>query len=154
MSTALLILAAITVRNPFWPIGYEGTRETITAEPVVEVKTTAATADDETATSASTAPVEEPSIATRHWADARKTLRVGGIAVVTDADGTKRQCIMINGLAYGDGDLISITHENRRFTWRVQGLTKGATVKLSRVRARLLETESDDEPKLLKEKTK
>lgn len=145
---ALLIFAAIAVRNPFWPIGFEGTREVISAEPVVEVKTAAATADDDTATAA-TAARSSQTISGKHWADARKTLRIGGIAVVTSPDGGKRQCVMINGLAYGDGDLISINHNHRRFTWRVQGLTSGATIKLTRVRARMCTDE-----KISKEKSK
>ena len=29
----LILIAAIAVRNPFWPIGFEGERETISAEP-------------------------------------------------------------------------------------------------------------------------
>ena len=36
----------------------------------------------------------------------------------------------------GNGDLISVNHEGHRFTWRVQGLTEGATLRLIRVRAR------------------
>ncbi|MBR1922085.1 MAG: hypothetical protein IJ829_08855 [Kiritimatiellae bacterium] len=133
MNVALLI-AAIAVRNPFWPIGYEGAREMISAEPTVDVKV-AASAEDETATAA-TAARSSQTVSDRHWAEARKTLRIGGTAVVTNPDGTRSQCIMINGLAYGDGDLISVNHGNKRFTWRVVGLTKGETVKLQRVRAR------------------
>ena len=46
---------------------------------------------------------------------------------------------MINGLAYGDGDLVSVSHNGRRFTWRVKGLTNKDTIKLVRVRARTIE---------------
>ena len=56
---------------------------------------------------------------------------------------------MLNGLAYGDGDLISTNHGGRRFTWRVKGLTEGATIKLTRVRAK----QQDDET-IPKEKSK
>lgn len=148
---AILILAAIAVRNPFWPIGYEGVREVISAEPVVEVKNTT-TAEEDTATAATAAMAAQSSqtISTRQWVEARKSLRIGGLVVVTENDGAKRQCVMINGLAYGDGDLISANHNGRRFTWRVEGLTKGATIKLKRVRAKKI----DDEPAPTEQKNK
>lgn len=140
----LFLAAAIAVRNPFWPIGYEGTREIISPEPIIEVKA-ATQADEEsettTAAEASKALVVTGAATNKHWIDARKSLKIGGTAVVTQPDGAQRQCVMINGLAYADGDLISANHNGRRFTWRVQGLTKGATLKLTRIRAR--KTEDD-----------
>lgn len=139
MTTLAILAAAMAVRNPFWPIGYEGTREVISAEPTVEVKAAPA-ADDDTATAAMAAR-SSAAVLPRHWMEARKSLKIGGTVVVTDPDGASRQCVMINGLAYDNGDLISTNHNGRRFTWRVEGLTEGATVRLKRVRARLLEGE-------------
>jgi hypothetical protein len=56
---------------------------------------------------------------------------------------------MLNGLAYGDGDLVSVNHNGRRFTWRVKGLTEKDTVKLVRIRAKTIEdTKSKDILKL------
>lgn len=148
MTTAVFLAAAIAVRNPFWPIGYEGKLEAISAEPVVAVATASA-AEDETATSAMLARSSN-AVLPRHWIAARKSLRMGGTASVIDINaGTKRHCVMINGLAYGNGDLVSVNHDGRRFTWRVQGLTEGETVKLKRVRAKLLDKEEN-----LKEMTK
>lgn len=138
---AILVLAAMAVRNPFWPIGYEGVREVISAEPVVEVKNAATTTEEDTATAVMAAQSSQ-TISPRQWVEARKSLKIGGLVIVTDNDGAKRQCAMINGRAYGDGDLISANHNGRRFTWRVQGLTKGATIKLKRIRAKRI----DDEP--------
>ena len=146
---AILLSAAIAVRNPFWPIGYEGVREVISAEPTVEVKASTTTADDDTATAAMAAHSSQ-TVSTRHWVEARKSLRIGGTVVVTGKDDRKRQCIMINGLAYGDGDLISANHNGRRFTWLVQGLTDGATIKLKRIRAKRI----DDEPAPTEQKNK
>ena len=134
----LLILAAIAVRNPFWPIGFEGEREIISAEPKVDVSVTTAPTDEDTATAGAVARSSQ-TISDRHWSEARKTLKTSGITVVTGQDGTRRQCIMLNGLAYGDGDLVSVNHNGRRFTWRVKGLTEKDTVKLVRVRARTIE---------------
>ena len=144
----LLILAAIAVRNPFWPIGFEGEREIISAEPKVDVSVATAPTDEDTATAGAVARSSQ-TISDRHWSEARKTLKTSGITVVTGQDGTRRQCIMLNGLAYGDGDLVSVNHNGRRFTWRVKGLTEKDTVKLVRVRAKTIEdTKSKDILKL------
>ena len=144
----LLILAAIAVRNPFWPIGFEGEREIISAEPKVDVSVATAPTDEDTATAGAVARSSQ-TISDRHWSEARKTLKTSGITVVTGQDGTRRQCIMLNGLAYGDGDLVSANHNGRRFTWRVKGLTEKDTVKLVRVRAKTIEdTKSKDILKL------
>lgn len=148
MSSALLIAAAaIAVRNPFWPIGFVGEFEVISAEPTVDVTVAATPADEETATAGAVARSSQ-TISDRHWSDARKTLKTGGITVITGPDGKRRQCIMINGLAYGDGDLISANHEGHRFTWRVKGLTNRDTIKLVRVRAKAIEDDKVDENKL------
>ena len=144
----LLIIAAIAVRNPFWPIGFEGEREIISAEPKVDVSVATAPTDEDTATAGAVARSSQ-TISDRHWSEARKTLKTGGITVVTGQDGTRRQCIMLNGLAYGDGDLVSVNHNGRRFTWRVKGLTEKDTVKLVRIRAKTIEdTKSRDILKL------
>ena len=143
----LILIAAIAVRNPFWPIGFEGERETISAEPIVDVKASTTTSDEDTATAGAVARSSQ-TISDRHWSEARKTLKTSGITVVTGQDGTRRQCIMLNGLAYGDGDLVSVNHNGRRFTWRVKGLTEKDTVKLIRVRAKTIEDTPPDENKL------
>ena len=144
----LFIIAAIAVRNPFWPIGFEGEREIISAEPKVDVSVATATTDEDTATAGAAARSSQ-TISDRHWSEARKTLKTSGITVVTGQDGTRRQCIMLNGLAYGDGDLVSVNHNGRRFTWRVKGLTEKDTVKLVRIRAKTIEeTKSRDILKL------
>ena len=146
MSTSLLMAAALLLRNPFWPIGYEGEREAISSEPRVtqkaapEPKDETQTARDQQETRQRAEKRERP----RNWVGARKTLRISGTTTVTDDKGRKRQSVIINGLTYGNGDLISINHEGHRFTWRVQGLTEGATLRLTRLRVKDVE---DEEPK-------
>lgn len=138
----ILAVATIAVRNPFWPIGHEGVKEVISAEPKIEVDAAAAPEADDTATAGAAAQAAEQAtlaaqaISARTWAEARKTLRISGTTTVTDDKGRKRHSVIINGLTYGDGDLISVNHEGHRFTWRVQGLTDGATLKLIRLRAK------------------
>ncbi len=147
--TLPLLIAAVAVRNPFWPIGYEGIKEEISDEPKVEVRAPATETDD-TATAGAEAQAAEQAaraaqvVSSRTWAEARKTLRISGTTTVTDDKGRKRQSVIINGLTYGNGDLISGNHEGHRFTWRVQGLTEGATLRLTRLRVKDVE---DEEPK-------
>ena len=151
MNLSLAIVAAIAVRNPFWPIGYEGVKEEITAEPRVlaqqeadSAKAAVGAAEVGAGDIAPTVP-DTRVISPRHWAEARKSLRITGSTPVTAEDGTKKHCVLINGLTYGDGDLISVNHDGRRFTWRIQGLTEGASLKLQRVRAK--DIEEDDNSK-------
>ena len=145
------LAAAVAVRNPFWPIGYEGTKEAISAEPKVEIAAAAAPDTDETATAgavaqaAAQAEAAAHTVSARSWAEARKTLRISGTTTVTDRKGRKRHSAIINGRTYADGDLISINHDGHRFTWRVQGLTEGATLKLYRLRAKDIDDEKGDQ---------
>ena len=46
---------------------------------------------------------------------------------------------IINGKVYADGDLISFTHDSRRYTWRIEGLSDKNRLKLVRVRAKYIE---------------
>jgi len=137
----LLLAATIPLRNPFWPIGYQGTREIITDEPRVQFKTTAETGDDrQTSVTAEAiaAAAEEADLshtADRLWIAARKTLKIGNTMRI---DGGK-QSLAINGKIYADGDLVSVNVDGRRFTWRVKGLNGKDTLKLQRIRFRELD---------------
>ncbi len=141
-------------RNPFWPIGYEGTREKITGEmrvipkPPEQVKAEREAellekkTREQMAQEAEAARVEAERrariVTPEHWQAAYKTLRIGGRVKAGADDGRTASSVMINGKVYGDGDLISITHGANRFTWRVTGLTDGKSVRLERVHARHL----------------
>ena len=151
MTAALaLLMAAVAVRNPFWPIGYKGTKEAISAEPKVEITKTEPAEVDDTATAGSVAQaavqaeLAAQKISAHNWAEARKTLRISGTTTTTDAKGRKRYGAIINGRTYGDGDLISVNHKGHRFTWRVQGLTEGATLRLVRLRAKEIDDDKGD----------
>ena len=77
-------------------------------------------------------------IAAEDWKKAMRSLKIGNPAVITTLDGKTRSTISINGNIYGDGDLMSVTHDGIRFTWRVKGLAGGEKLKLERLRARRL----------------
>ena len=146
MNALLVLFATIALRNPFWPIGYDGDRQAISAEPTVAVR--AASTNEVETTAADAAAALEPEDAdpvaatARHWAAARASLKIGGITQVTEKDGGRRQSITINGRIYGNNDLISVNHDSRRFTWRIRELTEGKTLKLVRVRVRDLDDDS------------
>lgn len=74
------------------------------------------------------------------WKKAMKTLKIGNPAVFKAEDGSTRSSISINGNIYGDGDLMSVTANGIRFTWRVKGLDSGERkLRLERMRARRVE---------------
>lgn len=158
------------VRNPFWPIGYEGRRERITAEvrivpkkrEEIERERAAAKAAEEAAARkaadaeaakkaaaelAAKKAAEEAEkakiITAEHWMQARAALRIGGRVRARTEDGAEqRLSVLINGNTYVDGDLVSFNHGINRFTWRVTGLTEGGKLKLVRVKARNLDEKS------------
>ena len=143
MSASFLLVAALLLRNPFWPIGYEGEREEISAEMRVTPK--AAPKPKKNAQTAkaqqeeSRKEVKEKKATVQNWVAARKTLRIGGTVFAKEPDGSTRSSVYINGRDYVDNDLVSVNFDGYRFTWRVTGLTENGTLKLERVRAKPLE---------------
>ena len=140
-ATAVLLASAILLRNPFWPIGYEGEREAISAEPRVVVKA-APEPKEEVQTAKSQQETRQREMkrdTSRNWVAAKKTLRIGGTVLAKQPDGSTRSSVFINGRDYVDNDLVSINHDGHRFTWRVTGLTEKGTLKLERVRSRPLQ---------------
>ena len=164
------------VRNPFWPIGYEGTRETISPEVRERPKPSATdpaklpppiTAAERAARDAAKAAAEKAAkeaaekaaaekaakeaaaraeaerkkreITGVHWDAARAALKFGGRVRLREDGASTNSSVIINGKVYADGDLLSITHDSRRFTWRIEGLSDKNKLKLARLRAKYLE---------------
>ncbi len=162
------------VRNPFWPMGYEGVRETISPhvrnkQKKVETKkvppamTAAERKEQEAAKAAAEKAAKEAAekaarekaekeaaeraeaerkkreITGAHWNAARAALKFGGRVKLREDDARENSSVVINGKVYADGDLISITHDSRRFTWRVEGLSEKSKLKLVRIRAKYIE---------------
>ena len=161
------------VRNPFWPMGYEGARETISpnvrekpkkaepkkAPPALTVaerkkqeaekaaaekaaKEAAEKAAREKAAKEAAERAEERKkreITGAHWDAARAALKFGGRVKLREGDEHANSSVVINGKVYADGDLISITHDSRRFTWRVEGLSDKSKLRLVRIRAKYIE---------------
>ena len=169
------------VRNPFWPMGYEGVRETISpnvrkkpkkaepkkAPPAMTVaerkkleaeKAAAEKAAKEAAEKAAREKAEKGAaeraeaerkkreITGAHWDAARAALKFAGRVKLRE-DANENSSVVINGKVYADGDLISITHDSRRFTWRVEGLSDKSKLKLVRIRAKYLEKSGEADNK-------
>jgi transcription elongation GreA/GreB family factor len=165
-------VAAQGVRNPFWPMGYEGEREVISAEvhkppkpakakgaqprlALTAAEKAAKAAADKAAKEAAEKAAKEKAekeaaeraeaerkkreITGSHWDAARKALKFGGRVKLREDDASSSSSVVINGKVYADGDLISITHDSRRFTWRIEGLSDKNKLKLVRLRAKYLE---------------
>ena len=76
----------------------------------------------------------------------KRLLEIGAEVIVLEQNDKLREedvlqntSIVINGKVYADGDLVSFTHNSRRYTWRVEGLTDRNTLKLVRIRAKYIE---------------
>ena len=172
------------VRNPFWPMGYEGVRETISPnvrekpKPVSPAKVPlppALTASEKAAREAAKAAAEKAAkeaaekaarekaekeaaaraeaerkkreITGAHWDAARAALKFAGRVKLREDDANENSSVVINGKVYADGDLLSITHDSRRFTWRVEGLSGKSKLKLVRIRAKYLEKPGEADKK-------
>ena len=161
------------VRNPFWPMGYEGEREVIAPgvhtrpKPVAPAKgarpgrvlTAAEKAAQEAAEKAAKEAAEKAAaekaakeaaaraeaerkkreVTDVHWSAARAALACGGRRKFREEDELQNTSVVINGKVYSNGDLVSFTHDSRRFTWRYEGLTDQNKLKLTQVRAKYLE---------------
>jgi hypothetical protein len=77
-------------------------------------------------------------ITPEEWKKAKKSLKFSNPAVVKTHDGQVRATISINGNIYGDGDYLSTTVDNIRFTWRIRWEDGGQKLRLEHVRARRL----------------
>jgi len=185
LSACGLVLAETpaAVRNPFWPIGYQGESTPISAEarvkpappkaaqdakPEKEISAKNAAAEAAVAKAKAEADAKEKAakaeaeakaakeksereaalrkiITDGDWEKAGRSLKISMPVVFTDLNGGRCSSVKINGNIYADGDYISSTCDNTRFTWRVQGLDAGRTsLKLSRVRAYRIPEELKD----------
>lgn len=139
------------LRNPFWPVDYEYSiedLESITTNPVVEVVTSYEDEGSLTAAKAKAAAELAKSsmiISSRTWTEATKELHFRGKTTIFNPEtGKRKTAFYINGNTYGIGDLISVNHNGRRFTWRIQQRTDMETLKLEQVRVISLPDEDND----------
>jgi len=105
----------ISVRDPFWPIGYEPPPPA-SAEPVIEAPQPVIPEPE------SPKPQPPKPVTDEEWKMARKLLKVNGYAVgVIDDAGkrTKTSRVIINLKHYSTGEKIKLTHDMIDFVWTV-----------------------------------
>lgn len=150
---AAAIVATVPVRDPFWPVGYEGTRRAISAEPRIasleDPKVEDARVEDveglgapkTNAVQSAADPAEEWARRAEEarlklemdnrWNKAVKDLRFGGVVKMQKG----LSAVLINGRARAEGDYVRLDHEGYRFIWRVASSETERKLKLDRVKA-------------------
>ena len=141
--TVTAAAAPVPVRNPFWPQGHEGTREVITAQldtrgalavapaPKVEAK------PQPVAVTPPVAPPQPPPpehASDEEWTAALHQIKIGGRIRVRNPDGSTKNCILLDGKSYADGDVKNVVFAGRRFAWKIQGLNDSqSSIRLDRL---------------------
>ncbi len=97
---------AATVRDPFWPVGYE-------PEKPVDVEA-----------------VKQQSLADKNWNEAMKQVAIQGVSSVSG-----EYYAIINTEAKRVGESVSVEHGGLRYTWKVERIAPSGSVKLRRVSA-------------------
>ncbi len=129
------VFETIEVRNPFWPIGYNGKREIISPDKIVS-SGLLQSPDEEVENQDEGKPNDDDGF---DWSGARETLKFGAVIRGTNEEGKPVSTIVINDYPYADGDLISVNFDGNRYTWQVQGLSDDGVLRLKRLRARIIE---------------
>ncbi len=154
---AALLAADVPLRDPFWPVGYEGERRVISAElrfapsaeepaaePVAEEPAAKSVPAAKTAAEADAA-AEEPGADVR-WSEASRSLRFGGLVGMRSADGqSASSAMLVNGRACSAGDSICVDYRGFRYFWRVERGEDERKLRLVRIRADRLGEESSKE---------
>ena len=145
---AAAMAATVPVRDPFWPVGYEGTRRAISAEPrfaaseepkreaveVPEIPKTNVVVSAADPAESWARRAEEARLKLEmdnRWNTAVKELRFGGVVKMRKG----LSAVLINGKARAEGDYVRLDHEGYRFIWRVAGSETERKLRLDRVKA-------------------
>ena len=150
---AAAMAATAPVRDPFWPVGYEGTRRVISAEPRLSASEEPKGEDAKpegienlgasktNVVASATDPAEEWARRAEEarlklemdnrWNTAVKELRFGGVVKMQKG----LSAVLINGKARTEGDYVRLDHEGYRFIWRVARSETERKLKLDRVKA-------------------
>ncbi len=99
----LLIMESSELRDPFWPVGYVPPAPTQAASSTSVVELATEVVVD-----------EEP-----RWDEALRSVSVRGIMSV----GGGKYMAVVNNEVVGEGDSVSVSHNNRRYSWRINSIT-------------------------------
>lgn len=150
---AAVLAAGAPVRDPFWPVGYEGVRRVISATPRIVPKDEVQAvdenvppgADEQDPSAVATAEVSDPGEAwarraeearqklemDKRWGAAVRQLKFGGVVRMHEG----LSAVLINGRARAEGDLVRLDHGGHRFVWRVVRSDAERKLRLERVNA-------------------
>lgn len=133
------------VRNPFWPVGYQGRREAITDGGEAERIATGATAGavampgGETAETEAAETVVEAapeSADEQMWGKALALLKPGGVVTVREGEGGAGQYGMLNGRVFKAGDCVTVRADGRLYKWMIRAFDADGRVRLDRIGVR------------------
>ncbi len=159
MSMAVAILAAaVSVPNPFWPIGHQGQKEPISADVVVQsrlqpdptaVAAAAVASKPEakhTVTREIVQPIKPKTVTDTMWRDAQAAAEATYFskATATNEDGSKTDVLGMNGNIYRAGEEVSFNYKGRRYTWCFTGLDEKKDAKLVRIEVKDLKDIEND----------
>ena len=144
---AAAMAATAPVRDPFWPVGFEGERHVISAEPRAVAEGKAATGEVRPPAPAGTNVVVVADAGEewarraeaarrklemdRRWAAAVKQLSFGGAVKLEKG----ASAVLVNGRARTAGDYVRVDHDGYRFIWRVARSATEQKLRLERVKA-------------------
>lgn len=131
------VAAPQPVRNPFWPVGYEGKRAVIS--PVPRVRKAPEPPKVQPKPAAKPAVQEEAKIPTgaatvAEWEMACGQVKVGVVMRARQKGGAERASVIFNGRVCNVGEEVKAVSNHRVFVWRFAGIGEGGVVRLIRVR--------------------
>lgn len=127
------------VRNPFWPVGYEGERTLISPVPRVRKVSEPPPAPETPATPASPTVQEEEKRPTgeatvEEWKAACRQIKVGVVMRARKKGSDERASVVFNGQVCNVGEEVRMPTRRWVFVWRFAGIGAGGVVRLVRLR--------------------
>jgi hypothetical protein len=104
------------VRDPFWPVGYT---------PKVVSKSGESKTGESSAQAMAAVLLERAR--TPQWDEARRKLDIRGISLIgrDKASGQPKFLAMVAGRLVEEGNVVSVTYEDRVYRWKIVGIGKG-----------------------------
>ncbi|MEI6787726.1 MAG: hypothetical protein WCL49_04530 [bacterium] len=110
------VAQVVRVRDPFWPVGYT---------PKIVNKTGEAKAGGSSAQAIAAVMLEHSR--TPQWDEAKRKLDIRGISLIgrDKASGQPKFLAMVAGRLVEEGNVVSVTYEDRVYRWKIVGIGKG-----------------------------
>lgn len=132
------VAAPQPVRNPFWPVGYEGERAVISPVPRVRKAPMTAPQPEKEKSSAPVVQEEEKpptgEATVEEWRIACRQIKVGVVMRARKKGAEELASVIFNGKICNVGEEVLMDTKHRRFIWKFAGIGRGGVVRLVRVR--------------------